>query len=71
VGLEARDASGAVTDKAIRRARKVDKAQFLDDFCAGTFGGKAFAHRQEVDGSADCDLEEMCQDKDKVYEYTK
>lgn len=69
--LEARVASRAVTDEAIRRARNVDKAQFLDDFKAGTFGGKAFQHRQEVDGRADADLNERNQDKDKVFDYAK
>lgn len=62
--LAARDAKRALKDEAIRRARKVDKAQFLDDFRAGTFDSKAFAHRQQVDGRAD--LDEALREKDKV-----
>jgi hypothetical protein len=66
--LQAREVVRANTDEAIRRARKVDKAQFLDDFRAGTFSSKAFQHRQQVDGRADADLE----DRDrKSYEYAK
>jgi len=67
--LEQREAARAVTNEAIRRARKVDKAQFLDDFRAGTFASKAFQHRQEADGRANDDMDERCRDKDKTYEY--
>lgn len=67
-GLEAREMSRSVTEEAIRRARKVDKAQFLDDFRAGIIGSKAFQHIQEVDGRANADLDDRCQDKEKVYE---
>ena len=42
-----------VKEDAIRRSRKVDKAQFLDDFKSGLIDSKAFAHRQQVDGRAD------------------
>jgi TLD len=69
--FQARDASRAITDEAIRRARKVDKAQFLDDFRAGTIESKAFQHRQQIDGRADCDVQDRNQDRDKVYEYAK
>ena len=69
--LEQREAARAVTSEAIRRARKVDKAQFLDDFRAGTFASKAFKHRQEADGRANDDMDERCRDEDKVYEYAK
>lgn len=71
--LQARDACRAIADEAIRRARKVDKAQFLDDFRAGTFASKAFAHRQDVDGRADADLNERANadNKDKMFEYAK
>jgi hypothetical protein len=66
--LLARGTVRANTDEAIRRARKVDKAQFLDDFQAGTFASKAFQHRQQVDGRADADLEDRNR---KGYEYAK
>ena len=69
--LEDREASRAVANEAIRRARKVDKAQFLDDFRTGTFGSKVFQHRTEADGRADADMNERCQDKDKVFEHAK
>jgi TLD len=69
--FQARDASRAITDEAIRRARKVDKAQFLDDFRAGTFESKAFQHQQQIDGRADCDVQDRNHDKDKVYDYAK
>jgi TLD len=69
VGLSARETNRANTAELIRKARKVDKAQFLDDFRAGTISSKAFAHRQQVDGRAEADLEERTKDKDKVYNY--
>lgn len=69
--FQARDASRAITDEAIRRARKVDKAQFLDDFRAGTFDSKAFQHIKQIDGRADCDLQDRNQSKDKVFGYAK
>ena len=69
--LEARGAKRALKDEAIRRARKVDKAQFLDDFRAGTFDSKAFAHQQQVDGRAREDLDERTRNKDNVFEYAK
>ncbi|CAB9519216.1 TLD domain-containing protein 1 [Seminavis robusta] len=48
----------AVKDAAIQKARKVDKAAFLDDFRSGIIESKAFAHRQQVKGRADADLED-------------
>lgn len=48
----------AVKDAAIQKARKVDKAAFLDDFRSGVIESKAFAHRQQARGRADADLED-------------
>jgi hypothetical protein len=50
-----------VVEQGIRRARKVDKAQFLDDLRAGVIESKAFAHRQQIDGRADQDVAERVQ----------
>lgn len=67
--LAARTEKRAQKDEAIRKARKVDKAQFLDDFRAGTFDSKAFAHRQQVDGRGREDMDDRTRDKSKEYEY--
>lgn len=67
--LSARESNRAQAADLINKARKVDKAQFLDDFRSGTISSKAFAHRQQIDGRADADLEERVKDKDKVYNY--
>ena len=48
----------AVKDAAIQKARKVDKAAFLDDFRSGVIESKAFAHRQQARGRADADFED-------------
>ena len=48
----------ALKNAAIQKARKVDKAAFLDDFRSGVIDSKAFAHRQQVQGRADVDLDE-------------
>lgn len=51
-GLLQRDKQRDITNEAIRRARKVDKAQFLDDLRNGTMGdNKNFKHRAELDGT--------------------
>jgi TLD len=50
-----------VVEQGIRRARKVDKAQFLDDLRSGTIDSKAFAHRQQIDGRADQDVADRVQ----------
>jgi len=42
----------------IRKARKVDKAQFLDDFKSGLIESKAFAHRAEMRGRTDCHVDD-------------
>jgi hypothetical protein len=57
--LEGRSKSRQVRAEGIQKARKVDKAQFLDDFQSGLVSSKAFAHQQQVDGRAEQDLEEM------------
>jgi TLD len=67
--LSARESNRAQAADLINKARKVDKAQFLDDFRSGTISSKAFAHRQQIDGRADADLDERAKDKDKVYNY--
>jgi hypothetical protein len=54
--LGAREKARGIRNEGIQRARKVDKAQFLDDFRAGVIDSKAFAHRQQIDGRADCDV---------------
>ena len=56
--LGARDRARQIKDEGIRRARKVDKAQFLDDFRSGAVYSKAFQHRQQIDGRADQDVED-------------
>lgn len=48
----------ALKDAAIQKARKVDKAAFLDDFRSGLIESKAFQHRQQARGRADADLED-------------
>jgi TLD len=48
----------ALKDAAIQKARKVDKAAFLDDFRTGIIESKAFAHREQARGRADADLED-------------
>lgn len=56
--LSARDKVRAHKDEGIRRARKVDKAQFLDDFRSGVIASKAFAYKDQIDGRADQDVNE-------------
>ena len=64
--LSAREINRAQAAEMIRKARKVDKAQFLDDFRSGVISSKTFAHRQQVDGRADVDLDERVKDKDML-----
>jgi hypothetical protein len=57
--LGARAAARNVKDESIQRARKVDKAAFLDDFRSGLIESKAFQHRGQVQGrGGDVDLED-------------
>eukprot|EP00980_Cylindrotheca_fusiformis_P010551 scaffold2334_cov118-Cylindrotheca_fusiformis.AAC.23 len=48
--LGARDKERDVRQAAVNRARKVDKAAFLDDFQSGLIDSKAFAHRSQIQG---------------------
>jgi TLD len=56
--LDARQLVRDVRQEGIRRARKVDKAQFLDDFRSGLMDSKALAHREQIDGRAEQDCNE-------------
>jgi len=51
--LGSRDQQRQIAFANIQKARKVDKAQFLDDFNSGLFDSKAFAHKQQVNGRVD------------------
>ena len=51
--LGSRDRQREIAFANIQKARKVDKAQFLDDFNSGLFSSKAFAHKQQVAGRVD------------------
>jgi len=57
-GLDAREAQRAIVDANIRKARKVDKAQFLDDFKSGLIESKAFQHRAEARGRHDFEADD-------------
>ena len=48
-GLAAKNDYNVGEAKRIAQARKVDKAQFLDDFKSGLFESTAFAHVEQVD----------------------
>lgn len=61
--LGARDRVRAMKDEGIRRARKVDKAQFLDDFRSGVIASKAFAYKDQIDGRADQDVEDRIRER--------
>mmetsp|Transcript_11333 Transcript_11333/g.14201 ORF Transcript_11333/g.14201 Transcript_11333/m.14201 type:complete len:738 (+) Transcript_11333:81-2294(+) len=52
----------------IRKARKVDKAAFLDDFQSGLIESKAFKHRGEMRGRDDCHIDDR---KKNTYVYEK
>jgi hypothetical protein len=56
--LGERDKVREIKDIGIRRARKVDKAQFLDDFRSGAISSKAFGYREQIDGRADLDVKD-------------
>jgi len=51
--LHARSKQRDVTAANIRKARKVDKAAFLDDFKSGLLESKAFQHREQMRGRED------------------
>lgn len=65
--LESRVRARAIKDANIKKARKVDKAAFLDDFRSGIIESKAFQHRQQVQGRAECDLEDRIHQQEGVY----
>jgi hypothetical protein len=66
--LESRSRQRELTAANIQKARKVDKAAFLDDFRSGLIESKAFQHRDQMRGRADADLD----DKHKTgYVYEK
>ncbi len=52
----------------IRKARKVDKAQFLDDFKSGLIESKAFNHRAQIQGREECHIDD---DDGNKYVYEK
>lgn len=55
--LKARSQSRDIRQASINKARKVDKAAFLDDFRSGAIDSKAFAHRGQIQGrDAPCAL---------------
>jgi hypothetical protein len=49
-----RDKQREIIAANIRKARKVDKAQFVDDLAQ--FGSKTFQHRDQIRGRADCHI---------------
>ncbi len=59
--LGARSLQRDIKNAVIQKARKVDKAQFLDDFRSGLIESKAFQHRDQIRGRADAAIndEEM------------
>lgn len=65
--LESRVKARAVKNANIAKARKVDKAAFLDDFRSGIIESKAFKHRDQIRGRAECDLEDRIKDQKGVY----
>ena len=48
--LGARTRQRDIRQAAINKARKVDKAAFLEDFQSGLIDSKAFAHRAQIQG---------------------
>jgi hypothetical protein len=66
--LQARSRSRDIRQAAIQKARKVDKAAFLDDFRNGVIESKAFAHREQIQGRDGSCLDD---DETKKYQYEK
>lgn len=48
--LGAQSKARSIRDEGIRRAKKVDRAAFLDDLRSGVVDSKMFQHRQQIDG---------------------
>ena len=66
--LGAQSKARSIREEGVRRAKKVDRAAFLDDLRSGVIDNKMFQHRQQIDGRADQDLEDRYK---KEYEYEK
>jgi len=66
--LGARDKQREIVASNISKARKVDKAQFLDDFKSGLIESKAFQHQDQMRGRDDCQVDD---DDTKNYVYEK
>ena len=66
--LQARSLSRDIRSAAIQKARKVDKAAFLDDFKTGLIESKAFAHRQQIQGREGACIDD---ENEKAYKYEK
>jgi len=63
-----RQKARAIQDANLQKARKVDKAAFLDDFRSGLIESKAFKHRGEMRGRADACIDD---DHKNSYVYEK
>ena len=66
--LGARFRQREIVDANLRKARKVDKAAFLDDFRGGLIESKAFAYRDQIRGRADASIDERNGKNSYVYE---
>lgn len=66
--LGARNRQREITAANLRKARKVDKAAFLDDFRSGMIESKAFAYKDQIRGRADAVVDESHQN---AYVYEK
>ena len=56
--LESRHEYRQLINANIKKARKVDKAQFLDDFKSGLIESKAFQHREQMRGRHDASIDD-------------
>lgn len=66
--LGARHRQREITAANIQKARKVDKAAFLDDLRSGLIESKAFQHREQMRGRADAEIDD---DHKNAYVYEK
>jgi len=57
--LKDRNMARSVKDATIRKAKKVDKAAFLDDFRTGIIDSKQFDYLKQIQGRAESDIEEL------------
>lgn len=64
--LGARAKQRDIRQAAINKARKVDKAAFLEDFQSGLIDSKAFAHRSQIQGR-----DAACIGEDELNEHAK